>query len=200
MTALYTIVFGTREQAERIGAITCAAHGRVRGRRGRRDAYTADDPGLMLWVHSTLVDTRLAMYETYVGRVEPATAEEFYEQMKVVATVFGVPRDVHPPTLAGFRSYQQSLLESGEVRVSADARAVAAAVLSPPCRSRCDRRCRRSRYRASACSRRCCASSTGSGGRPPTGWRCGRHRSRVAGSCRCCRQRCGGRSACRCGC
>ena len=131
MTALYTIVFGTQEQAERIGAITRAAHGQVHGWRGRH-AYTAADPRLMLWVHSTLVDTGLAMYETYVRRVEPATAEEFYEQMKIVATVFGVPPDVHPPTLADFRSYQRSLLESGEVRVGADARAVAATVLSPP--------------------------------------------------------------------
>ena len=131
MAALYTIVFGTREQAERIGAITRAARGGVRGRRGRR-VYTAADPGLMLWVHSTLVDTGLAMYETYVRRVEPEMAEEFYEQMKVVATVFGVPPDVHPPTLADFRSYQRSLLESGEVRVGADARAVAATVFSPP--------------------------------------------------------------------
>jgi uncharacterized protein (DUF2236 family) len=131
MTALYTIVFGTREQAERVGAITRAAHGRVRGRRGR-STYSAADPALMLWVHSTLVDTGLAMYETYVRRVEPETADEFYEQMKLVATVFGVPPDLHPPTLADFRSYQRSLLESGEVRVTADARAVAAAVLAPP--------------------------------------------------------------------
>ena len=69
MTALYTIVFGTQEQAEHIGAITRAAHGGVRGRRGRR-VYTAADPGLMLWVHSTLVDTGLAMYETYVRRCQ----------------------------------------------------------------------------------------------------------------------------------
>ena len=131
MTALYTIVFGTQAQAEQIGAVTRAAHRRVRGTRGRR-SYSAGDPALMLWVHSTLVDTGLAMYETYVRHVEPAIAEEFYEQMKVVATVFGVPADLHPASLADFRSYQQSMLESGEVRVSADARAVAAAVFDPP--------------------------------------------------------------------
>ena len=131
MTALYTIVFGTHAQAEQIGAITRAAHEHVRGTRDGR-TYSADDPALMLWVHSTLVDTGLTMYETYVRRIEPAIAEEFYEQMKVVATVFGVPPAIHPPTLADFRSYQRSLLESGEVRVCADARAVAAAVLAPP--------------------------------------------------------------------
>jgi uncharacterized protein (DUF2236 family) len=66
-------------------------------------------------VHSTLVDTGLVMYETYVRQLEPATREDFYQQMKVVATVFGVPPDVHPPTLTDFRSYQRALLESGEV-------------------------------------------------------------------------------------
>jgi uncharacterized protein (DUF2236 family) len=131
MTALYTIVFGTRAQGEHIGAITRAAHSRVSGTRGGR-TYSAADPALMLWVHSTLVDTGLAVYETYVGRVEPMIAEEFYEQMKVVATVFGVPPEIHPPTLADFRSYQRSLLDSGEVRVSADAHAVAAAMFAPP--------------------------------------------------------------------
>jgi len=131
MTGLYTIVFGTREQADRVGAVTRTAHERVRGRRGGR-TYGAADPALMLWVHSTLVDTGLVMYETYVGPLEPETAEDFYEEMKVVATLFGVPPDVHPPTLAHFRSYQRSSLESGEVRVGPDARAVAAAVLAPP--------------------------------------------------------------------
>jgi uncharacterized protein (DUF2236 family) len=131
MTGLYTIVFGTREQADRVGAVTRTAHERVRGRRGGR-TYGAADPALMLWVHSTLVDTGLVMYETYVGPLEPETAEDFYEEMKVVATLFGVPPDVHPPTLADFRSYQRSSLESGEVRVGPDARAVAATVLAPP--------------------------------------------------------------------
>ena len=131
MTALYTIVFGTCEQADRVGAITRAAHRRVKGARDGR-AYSAGDPELMLWVHSTLVDGGLALYETYVRRLEPAVAEEFYAQMQVVAHVFGVPDDVHPPTLADFRTYQRELVDTGVVRVGDDARAVAQTVLSPP--------------------------------------------------------------------
>jgi uncharacterized protein (DUF2236 family) len=131
MTGLYTIVFGTREQAERVGAVTRAAHERVCGSRGSR-TYSAADPALMLWVHSTLVDTGLVMYETYVQPLEPEMGEDFYQQMKVVANLFGVPPRIHPSTLADFRAYQRSLLESGEVRVGSDARAVAASVLAPP--------------------------------------------------------------------
>jgi uncharacterized protein (DUF2236 family) len=131
MAALYTIVFGTQAEGDRMGEITRTAHRSVRGSRSGR-AYSAADPDLMLWVHSTLVDTGLALYELYVRPLQPAEAEEFYEQMQVVAHVFGVPDDVHPPTLAAFRAYQRDLIESGTVRVGDDARAVAATVLSPP--------------------------------------------------------------------
>lgn len=127
MAALYTVVFGTRAEADRMGAIVRAVHRRVRG-----PGYSASDPELMLWVHSTLVDNGLLMYETYVGGLDAADADEFYEQMKTVATVFGMPADAHPPTLADLRAYQRRLIDSGEVRVGDDARAVAAAVLAPP--------------------------------------------------------------------
>jgi uncharacterized protein (DUF2236 family) len=130
MTALYTIVFGTREEADRIGAIVQRVHGHVRGERNGTP-YSAADPDLMLWVHSTLVDTGLTMYETYVGPVAPALAEGFYEQMKTVATVFGAPPEIHPPTLADFRAYQQRMLES-ELRVGPDALEVARSILEPP--------------------------------------------------------------------
>ena len=131
MAALYTIVFGTQAEGERMGAITQAAHRHVRGSRNGRP-YSALDPDLMLWVHSTLVDTGLALYELYVRRPARSEAEEFYDQMKLVAHVFGVPDDVHPVTLADFRIYQRELIETGTVRVGDDARAIAATVLSPP--------------------------------------------------------------------
>jgi uncharacterized protein (DUF2236 family) len=130
MTALYTIVFGTRAEADRMGAIVQTVHRHVRGERNGT-AYSAGDPELMLWVHATLVDTGLAMYETYVGAVSPALAEEFYEQMKTVATVFGAPPDIHPPTLDDFRAYQRHMLEH-ELRVGDDAREVARSILEPP--------------------------------------------------------------------
>jgi uncharacterized protein (DUF2236 family) len=130
MAALYTIVFGTREQADRAGALTRRAHVGVRGERDGR-AYSAADPELMLWVHSTLVDTGLAMYETYVGRISEATAEEFYAQMQVVGTVFGLPPAAHPERLADFRAYQRWMLDT-HLRIGADALAVAETVLAPP--------------------------------------------------------------------
>jgi len=56
----------------------------------------------MMWVHATLVDTGLVMYQTFVGRLERDVQEAFYDDMRLVARIFGVPARVVPPTLADF--------------------------------------------------------------------------------------------------
>jgi uncharacterized protein (DUF2236 family) len=138
MTALYTIVFGTREEADRVGAVVRAVHATVRGELsedvGRWRAgtpYAADDPELQLWVHGTLLTTAIAMHERYVGPLSRRRQEGFYRDMLVVGRVFGVPGDVLPPTLREFRDYERAMLRSDALAVGADARAVARTVLHP---------------------------------------------------------------------
>ncbi len=121
MTALYTIVLGTRADAERAGAVTQAVHAQVPG---------ADDPNAQLWVHATLVDTGLTMYETFVGRLAERDREAFYDEMKIVAGVFGVPPEVLPPTYRAFADYRRDAIAG--LRVGDDALAVARTVLAPP--------------------------------------------------------------------
>jgi uncharacterized protein (DUF2236 family) len=131
MIALYSIVHGSREEADRVAEQVRLVHGHVRGsHRGRR--YSAFDPDLMMWVHATLVDTGLVMYETFVRPLPRDVQEAFYADMKLVARVFGVPERAVPPTLAEFVEYKRALLASAELRVGAQARAVAQIVLRPP--------------------------------------------------------------------
>ena len=139
MTALYTIVFGTRAEADRAGAIVQAVHASVSGSLAADvgpfpagTPYAASDAELMMWVHATLVDTGLVMYETYVGALEPPAREGFYQDMKIVAQVFGTPENVLPPTLAAFEDYRRERLASSDLSVGGDARAVAETVLDPP--------------------------------------------------------------------
>jgi uncharacterized protein (DUF2236 family) len=121
MTALYSIVLGAREDAERVGAVTRAVHAHVPG---------ADDVDAQLWVHATLVDTGLTMYETFVGRLAARDREAFYDEMKVVAAVFGVPREVLPSTYEAFAGYRREAIAG--LRVGDDAREVARTILVPP--------------------------------------------------------------------
>ena len=121
MHALYTIVFGTEEDAARVAAATRRVHARVPG---------AFDPDAQMWVHATLVDTGLAMYETFVGRLDASERRAFYVEMKAVADAFGVPPGVIPRRFSDFQSYFRAALD--ELAVGDDARAVARTVLAPP--------------------------------------------------------------------
>ena len=139
LTALYAVVFGTREEADRAAATVRAVHRRVHGRLRERlgvfpagTRYSASDPELQLWVHATLVDTGLVMYETYVRELEPEERCAFYDQMSVVGSVFGLPRELVPPSLEDFDAYREQLLRDGVLCVTEPAREVARTVLAPP--------------------------------------------------------------------
>ena len=133
MGGLYTIVFGTRDEADAVGRRVRDVHRSVRGTTdsGR---YSALDADLMLWVHATLVETAITMYRTFVGPLARDEEAAFYEDMKVVARIFGVPARVLPHTIDDFWEYWKRMLEGEELAVGADARAVAETVLDPPLR------------------------------------------------------------------
>lgn len=124
LDASFAIVFGSDEQAHAAADGVRVAHRRVRG-----DGYDANDPDLLLWVHSTLVDTALRMHNRFLRPLPPSEAEEFYRQSMSVAEVLGVPRDHQPSDLAAFRAYVRHAVAT--LVVSDDARRLAAAVLRP---------------------------------------------------------------------
>jgi uncharacterized protein (DUF2236 family) len=139
MKALYGIVYGTADDAERIGRGVRAGHAHVHGvlRQdvGRYPAGTpfrADDPALLLWVHATLVDTALEVHERFVGPLSRDERRAFHDDMRVVGEVFGVPRSVLPATYDAFEEYIGGVLESDVLAVGTAARAIARATLDPP--------------------------------------------------------------------
>jgi uncharacterized protein (DUF2236 family) len=139
MEALYLIVYGSRREADRAGEIVRAVHAAVRGRTeeplgpfSAGTAYSASEPELMLWVHATLVDTSLAIFNRFARALSGAEQEVYYRQMGVVARVFGVPAEVIPRTLADFREYIAAQLGGPEILVTAPARDVAGAILRAP--------------------------------------------------------------------
>jgi uncharacterized protein (DUF2236 family) len=139
MNAIYTVVYGTRLEADRVAARVHGVHACVRGsipeRLGLYPAgtrYAAREPQLLLWVHGTLVDTALVMYETFVRPLGEKEREAFYVDMKLVAQLFGTPASVIPGTFSDFQDYQRERLASGEIVVTDAAREVAETVLRPP--------------------------------------------------------------------
>ena len=125
------IVFGEREVSATESARLRRVHERVRGTDDRGKPYSALDPDLLLWVHATLVDTSLTIYERYVRPLSAMELERYYEEMRRLGESYSIPADRMPSTYRGFRDYWESMLADGALRVSDTTRDVADAVLRP---------------------------------------------------------------------
>jgi uncharacterized protein (DUF2236 family) len=131
------IVFGdsheSREAAERLWNV----HGRVNGTTaengGRHPTgapYDAHDPELLMWVHATLVDTSILVYDRYVKRLTAEERSRYYLEQKSLAERFGVPLDRQPETYADFTAYFERMV-SRELAPTGSLRAVVESVMHP---------------------------------------------------------------------
>jgi len=118
------IVFGDDDEADRAAASLRRVHDVVTG-----PGYAANDPALLFWVHATLVDTGMRVYNGFVAPLSGADRERAYADAITLAEVVGVPRHAQPTTYADFRDYQRSMVSGLEVTETA--RTVARSVLHP---------------------------------------------------------------------
>jgi uncharacterized protein (DUF2236 family) len=125
------IVFGDAETSAAAQARLRRVHERVSGTDDRGQPYRALDPDLLMWVHATLIDTSLTIYERYVRRLTPGERERYYGEMRALGESYAIPADAMPPTHCDFRRYWESMLADGALRVTDTTRDVADAVLCP---------------------------------------------------------------------
>src|ERR1035437_3259041 len=139
LDAMGAIIFGSREEADQVATHVRKIHATVNGTLKTTSGvfpagtvYDASDPELLMWVHATLVDSSLLSYQALVGPLNDAEQEEYYQEMKVVAKLFGVTEEALPADLAAFRVWLQARLASDEICVTPAALEVAEAVFHPP--------------------------------------------------------------------
>ena len=120
------IVFGDRETALSAARAVNQTHGKVRGRE-----YRALDPELLLWVHTTLVDSAIVTYGTFVKPLTEREREDFYQESKVLGELLGIPLDRFPRTHDELAEYMASMVASGAVAVDGRALELAGLVLRP---------------------------------------------------------------------
>jgi uncharacterized protein (DUF2236 family) len=139
LRALYLIAYGTKEEAARAGDAVQIVHSHVQGETdvqlgpfpaGTR--YSAADPELMLWVHATLVQSSLTVYQRFMRGLPPNDQERYYQEMALVARLFGTPASVIPPSLAEFRDYFAAQLAGETITVTAPAKEVASVIFEAP--------------------------------------------------------------------
>lgn len=119
-------------QIERVHA---RVHGKLKEDIGpfpRGTGYDANNPELLLWVHATLVDTALLVYERFVGPLSSSARARYYAESKVAARLFGIPGDLIPPDLDAFRAYMRGMVSGDTLTVGSASQRIAASILRPP--------------------------------------------------------------------
>ena len=133
------IMFGPTQLAEDTARRLRHVHGLIRGvttepggRFPTGTPYDSRTPELRMWVHATLVHVSLAVYMRYVGPLTIGEQQRYYEEQKLLAEKFGVPREHQPETFAEFNEYFDAMLAGDETAVTDALRDVVDATLNPP--------------------------------------------------------------------
>jgi uncharacterized protein (DUF2236 family) len=136
---MLSLTFGEpAEQArsiDRIRAIHTRVNGTLRTTTGPFEAgtrYSAEDPDLVLWVHATLIESVIDLYERVVAPLTVMERDAYCDEAAGVAEALGARPAAVPRTWLALLSYLDATHGSGRIVVGTDARVVANAVLAPP--------------------------------------------------------------------
>jgi uncharacterized protein (DUF2236 family) len=123
---LATLTFGDRAAADQAAARVRRVHEHVRGTVDGVP-YSANDPTLLLWVHTTFVDSGLAACELFGTAID---ADAYVREMAVSAALLGAPEELIPTDKASLSAFITSLVP--RLALTAAARESAAYLLDPP--------------------------------------------------------------------
>jgi uncharacterized protein (DUF2236 family) len=100
-----TLVYGTPEDAVKMGRWVHEMHKRIKGtdRHGRR--YFALDPEAYPWVHATLADAIVAGHARFGRPMNRAEVNDFYAEWLDLGRLLGIREGVLPGDWPGFRRY-----------------------------------------------------------------------------------------------
>ncbi|MGB0063471.1 MAG: oxygenase MpaB family protein [Terracidiphilus sp.] len=131
---VFTMVFGSLDQALAAARHLYALHTRIRGqlpedaaRWQRGSSYEANEIGALRWVYATLVESAVLAYECALGPLAAAEREQYYAETKTLAALFGLPAAALPQDWEAFAAYNRAIhaADNDALGVSSAARAMA---------------------------------------------------------------------------
>jgi uncharacterized protein (DUF2236 family) len=136
--AMLSLTFGSedrrRQALSRIRSIHQTVHGTLDRRAGPFPAgtrYSAEDPALLLWVHATVLDSTVEMYQRVVRPLAAEDLDALCDGSAPLLIDLGGDPSTAPRTWKALRAYMDTIERSGVLAVTPAARAVADRVLRP---------------------------------------------------------------------
>ncbi|MDQ8037405.1 MAG: oxygenase MpaB family protein [Pedobacter sp.] len=127
-----TMMYGSREQALQAAKDVRRIHEQVQGYMRYRagpyaegSEYRANEEAAMVWVHATLWETQMKMYEEGIGKVSDIDKEQYYQESKLFAYLFGIREEVLPPHWLDFVAYCDRMRNGDQLAVTTASRDLA---------------------------------------------------------------------------
>jgi uncharacterized protein (DUF2236 family) len=136
--AMLALTFGGEDERERaleaIRTIHRRVHGSLSESCGRFPAgtpYSAEDPALLLWVHATLLESILRVYDRLVAPLSDADRDAYCVDAADVAIALGAHGQDVPRSWPSLQACLDAQYASGIIEPCTQARELAAALLAP---------------------------------------------------------------------
>ena len=136
--AMLAITFGSHDEREHaldgIRAIHTRVHGTLKiacGPFAAGTPYSAEDPALLLWVHATLVESMVLIYEQLVAPLTMAERDQYCADSASAAIELGARDAEVPRDWRALRAYIDAQYATSTMTVGHDARMLAQSLLSP---------------------------------------------------------------------
>jgi uncharacterized protein (DUF2236 family) len=134
---VFTMIFGSLQQALAAARHLYALHTRIRGefphdvarwKQGSR--YEANEICALRWVFATLVESAVIAFECALPPLTEAEREQYYAESKTLAGLFGLPPSALPENWQAFAAYNRAMHACDELGVNDASRAMAQNLLA----------------------------------------------------------------------
>jgi len=142
-SAMNKLFFGDVDQAIKSAKTLNMIHNMIRGsyesnKNGTVETiqYCAAEPHLLLLVWATIVHSTFQVMEDVYGYRNLYDWDQYYEETKTMAKLFGIPLSIYPEDINAFKIYFKDMLAGKELEVGETGLELAEALFSSPFNNR----------------------------------------------------------------
>lgn len=128
---IFQMVYGNQTLAIQASNRVHHIHSKVQGMLTNSDHYYANNPSAIQWVFATLIDSAILSHEMVWGKLSKAEKNQYYEESKIFAQLFGLKIVDLPQTWNDFMDYNQAMHNSSELQVTETAQRISHSLFKP---------------------------------------------------------------------